>query len=624
MRRGVLRCLRASLGRHAAAQPARRWKRGDAGVLTQGGPQDRAEAGFESMEDAMNWGQTVVAEAEGAAEIEKPKVGKKGVVEEVPDHFLRVALFGPPNVGKTRLFNCITETEDHNIRWNIAGLTSDCKSAEGQLGRMYFTVIDTPGIVDGFHLPQLDLLVDSIDVALFVVDVKAPMTPDVLHMYKWLEAQNVPTILLANKDDQGQGMTPPLREAFLQIPAFGAPVFVSAHEKTGFGQLQDLLAPYHAVREASRKYDEWALEDRVIAGEIDARDELAERRRMDRPIRIALAGVHNVGKSTLLNSLLGYERNHVTPVQGTTRDVVSVTARYRGHRVNIVDTAGLAPKVKDRWMKDPKQNARAMRDVMTHWMHMHTVNACRSASVVLFVFDAREGLPLRDKKLVKSMLDAGRPVILVANKWDEVANKSEMASDIEDSLKTDPDTRFCTVVCVSAKNGTNLTLLMETVLDHYRRWHMKVSTGKINLFWHKIQATLHIPVARSKVRHFVQLATGPPTFCAFLSRGMILQGNYARFMLNKIRKEFRLDGIPIRLVQRRKPPSVFKQLGYTNPTKVYKSPGTQMRVKWKAWENAEVDVDPRTAGEGNAQRMSARAMGTSVPRYEQRRTARTN
>eukprot|EP00659_Diplonema_papillatum_P021429 gene21429-32969_t len=295
----------------------------------------------------------------------------------------------------------------------------------------------------------------------------------------------------------------------------------------------------------------------------------------------------------------------VTSISGTTRDNVDVSTLYQGTHVVLRDTPGLNASKTDRWLlRNPTTHHNPIRDEVNYWMHSKTLTACEWASVILYVFDARAGLTHLTRVQVESLLDLGRPVVLVANKWDEVVAKQETAASIEEAMRSSLEMKTLTVVCVSARNHTNTALLADTILDHYRRWHGKVGTGKLNLFWHKVQQTLHIPYNKSKARYLVQLATCPPTFAIFLSKSIILQGALARFLTNKLRREFNFNGIPIRLIQRRKPPSVFKMLGYTQPDKVYKSPPSQMAVKWKAWEKG--------ATHANNIRMRGRTTGTKA------------
>eukprot|EP01064_Diplonema_japonicum_P010065 TRINITY_DN17419_c0_g1_i1.p1 TRINITY_DN17419_c0_g1~~TRINITY_DN17419_c0_g1_i1.p1 ORF type:complete len:613 (+),score=96.68 TRINITY_DN17419_c0_g1_i1:51-1841(+) len=541
----------------------------------------------DTQEAAVDWTKQYIKNLN--FDKEEVKTGRKGIIKEAPDHLLRVGLFGAPNVGKSKLYNLLTDNPDHQLSLKIQGTTSDCKTAEALLGRMYFTAIDTPAIEEVF-LPQILHMMTSVDLAFFIINVKKGVTENDMAIAAKLHELKIPTVILANKADNGKEALSD--EDLLRISILGAPLYISASRRTGLGQLQDLIAPLHALREAERKYEEWGLEDAVIAGDGGAKDELADRRRLDRPLRIALVGQTNVGKSTLMNSLLGYSRAHVTPISGTTRDNITVSGRYQTLSVTVTDTPGFSFSKKNRWLaRDPANDPNAVMDQVGYWMHRSTLDACRWSYVTVFVIDARVGLTKRIVESVEATMDLGRPVILVANKWDEVEDKTATVQAFEDAMKNTAECKHCTLVCVSAKNGTNMGLLMDTIVDHYRRWHTKISSGKLNVFWHKVQHALHIPKTRSKARHIVQLASSPPTFVIFLDKTTILQTNLARFMIRKFRAEFNLKGIPIRLIQRRKPPSVFKLLGYTNPSKVYKNPPTQMSVQWKKWEKGPLTPD---------------------------------
>ena len=258
-------------------------------------------------EDAISWAQDnaerIMAEHEEAP---VRKEGVKGVVAETEDQMLRVALFGKESVGKSRLFNCFVDAMDHSQRTDIPGVTSDTRCAEASLGRMYFTAIDTPGIKKNFIPPAVEMIAPSVDLALFVVDVRAGLDEDDLFVSRYLAELKIPTILVGNKS-QHKTHTLSKNEEVALIK-HGPPVYVSATMKSGLGKIQDLIAPMHAMREAERKRGEWALEDRVLEGDAEAREELGEVRRLDTALRIVVTGPFNVGKSTLFNSMLGYDR----------------------------------------------------------------------------------------------------------------------------------------------------------------------------------------------------------------------------------------------------------------------------------------------------------------------------
>eukprot|EP01062_Namystynia_karyoxenos_P073833 TRINITY_DN70668_c0_g1_i1.p2 TRINITY_DN70668_c0_g1~~TRINITY_DN70668_c0_g1_i1.p2 ORF type:complete len:695 (+),score=239.84 TRINITY_DN70668_c0_g1_i1:82-2166(+) len=580
--RRIAQRLRGGIGTPDHTEPAGEHPQRAAASLSYEGWKERAG----------NWSDDYTSKLEAAydAELKRKQQlrdalskGEQRVVQELPDHMLRVALFGRPGVGKTHLFNSLcADRLDFSLRAEIPGTTSDAKEADALLGSMYFTAIDTPGIEQGRILPQVQAMADGADLALLVVDVAAGITADDLAVAEWLTGCGAPVLCVANKCDEG---TETLGDEDLAaVGPLGAPIRLSARTKIGFGTLQDLIAPLHAVREAERKTDEWELEDMVLSGDSAAKEELHERRRTDKAVRIAIVGQHNVGKSTLVNTLLGYERMAVTDLPATTRDAVFVNVTFRGHRLKLFDCPGFTAK-QERWLlHDPKVHPTPVKEEVAHWMHNVTLSAARWSSVILYVFDSRQGITKRVRAEAAGLVNIGRPVILVANKWDEVDAKLEVAQSFEATVQQTRDLRSCTLVCLSAKRGLNISLLMDTVMDHHRRWHMRVPKGKLNLFWHKIQTTLHIPVSRSKVRHMIQVASTPPTFVVFLNRQHILQGALARYLMNQIRSEFGLNGIPVRLVQRRKPPSVWNVLGYNSPQKVFNAPDeTASSKKYRHW-----------------------------------------
>eukprot|EP01060_Flectonema_neradi_P028104 TRINITY_DN37816_c0_g1_i1.p1 TRINITY_DN37816_c0_g1~~TRINITY_DN37816_c0_g1_i1.p1 ORF type:complete len:611 (+),score=54.78 TRINITY_DN37816_c0_g1_i1:35-1867(+) len=586
-----VRALRRVTARAPAWVP-RRWKEQAAEFSYV---KDYPEAvSSDDKEDAVAWTRDYIKNLDyGDTPIKK---GSGGILQEVPDHLLRVGIFGAQNVGKTSIFNLFLHPSDVSIEHSTKGVTSDVKCAEGSMGRMYFTIIDTPAVND-LIMDSHKGIIESIDVALVVTSAYG-LTYDCVRVAEWIRSQQVPAILVVNKyDTQFSKPLPLMLPQDVEAIGLGTPVYMSAKEKSGITELQTLLAPYHAMREAERKREEWELEDNVIAGDKQAADELAERRRDDRIIKVAIVGKFNCGKSTLFNGLLGQDRDQVTDVPGTTRDNILVNTRYFGLQVQLIDTPGFEFRKSARWaIRNPATHPNAKKEKITHWMHSRTLMACRDASVILFLIDARLGFTRKEVHNITHLFEIGRPIIIVANKWDEVQNKSEQLKLMEEQLSA-TGTRHLkhyTIVCCSAKNKTNLGLLMETIVDHYKRWHTRVSSGKLNKFWMKVQGTLKIPVGRSKARHIVQVASSPPTFAVFLSRAIILQGSLANFLMNSIRSEFSLSGIPIRLIQRRKPTTVYAQLGYTPPRKVFGTPASASSKTWQSWEQGATKHNVRT------------------------------
>ena len=572
----------------------RRWKQAEFSYV-----KDFNEAGKSGdAEDAVSWTRDYLKNLN--YDSDQVKKGRGGVLEELPDQLLRIGIFGSKNMGKTTLFNLFLHPDDRSIELNLPGVTSDAKSAEGSLGRMYFTIIDTPPIIEGRITDIHEGIISSLDIALVVTNARGT-TANCELIADWIRLSSTPAILVANftEENSRSRYIPSLSDKEITTLNLGPPLYISAKEKKGISLLQDVLAPYHAVREAERKQEEWELEDRVISGDKDAADDLAERRRHDRPINVAIVGKFNAGKSTLFNSLLGQDRHQVTDTPGTTRDSASVTARYFGLQIRLQDTPGFEFRKKGRWaFQDPSQHPHAKKERITHWMHTRTLVACKEASVIIFVIDARVGFTRRERVNLDVLFEMGRPIIVVANKWDEVTNKDEQVKLLEMQVQKTSEVKHLTIVCSSAKERTNMGLLMETVIAHYKRWHVRVSSGKLNKFWQKTQSTLRIPYGRSKGRFLNQVASSPPTFAVFLTKATILQGSLAKFLINRLRQEFSLNGIPIRLIQRRKPANVYSQLGYTPPTRVYGNPPNTLRIRWKQWESGATSHNVRRVKQG--------------------------
>ena len=451
-----------------------------------------------------------------------------------------VAIIGRPNVGKSTLFNRLVGKRLALVD-DTPGVTRDWREGEGRIASLRFRVLDTAGLEDapddslaGRMRRQTEQALRAADVALFLLDARAGVTPMDEHFADLLRKESVPVILVANKCE-GKAGEPGLLEAYAL--GLGDPVPVSAEHGEGMGDLFEALLP-HAEEAESR--------DALLAGEVE---ELADgvgpddEEEEDRgPLQLAIVGRPNVGKSTLINRLLGEERLLTGPEAGITRDSIAVDWSFQGRPVKLVDTAGL------------RRRAR-INEKLEKLSGSDTMRAIRFAQVVVVMLDSELMLEKQDLTIARQVVEEGRGLIIAANKWDLVKNPKQTLKALQEKLEiTLPQVRGVPVVTISALEGRNLDRLLGTVFDLYDLWRSRISTAKLN-DWLNAMTTAHPPpmVAgrRIRLRYATQVKTRPPTFAIWCSRGSELPDSYTRYLVNGLREDFDLEGVPLRVLLRK-------------------------------------------------------------------------
>ncbi len=451
-----------------------------------------------------------------------------------------VAIIGRPNVGKSTLFNRLVGKRLALVD-DTPGVTRDWREGEGRIASLRFRVIDTAGLEDapedslaGRMRRQTEQALRAADVALFLLDARAGVTPMDEHFADLLRKESVPVILVANKCE-GKAGEPGLFEAFAL--GLGEPVPVSAEHGEGMGDLFEALLP-HAEAAESR---DALLADEVA--ELADGEGLDEEEEEDRgPLQLAIVGRPNVGKSTLINRLLGEERLLTGPEAGITRDSIAVDWSFQGRPVKLVDTAGL------------RRRAR-INEKLEKLSGSDTMRAIRFAQVVVVMLDAEMMLEKQDLTIARQVVEEGRGLIIAANKWDIVKNPKQTLKALQEKLEiTLPQVRGVPVVTISALEGRNLDRLLGTVFDLYDLWRSRISTAKLN-DWLSAMTDAHPPpmVAgrRIRLRYATQVKTRPPTFAIWCSRGSELPDSYTRYLVNGMREDFGLEGVPLRILLRK-------------------------------------------------------------------------
>jgi GTP-binding protein len=429
-----------------------------------------------------------------------------------------VVIAGRPNVGKSTLFNRLVGRRQAIVS-DTPGVTRDRKEAEAQLRGRMVRLVDTAGLEEsapdslyGRMRASSEAAVSGADLVVFVVDARTGITPADSHFAAWLRRQDCPVLVVANKAE-GRGGANAAMEAFSL--GLGEPLAVSAEHGDGIADLMSEIA------------------DR-IPPEVDADEAEAA----GRPLKLAIVGRPNAGKSTLLNRLLGEERMITGPEPGLTRDAVSVVLEDAGGLVELVDTAGL------------RKRARIEADLEKMSVSA-SIEALKMAEVVALTVDATEGLHEQDLQIGRLIEREGRACVLVLNKWDAVEDRTKQRKAISDRLETSlTQMRGIPVVTISALTGAGIAKFLPVVREAHRVWNERVSTGALNR-WFEGALERHQPPMvegrRLKLRYMTQAKARPPTFLVFGTRAEQMPQEYQRYLVNGLREHFKLPGTPIRL-----------------------------------------------------------------------------
>ncbi len=428
-----------------------------------------------------------------------------------------LAIIGRPNVGKSTLFNRLAGKRLAIVE-DRPGVTRDRRFAPGSLADLEFQLIDTAGFEDetGTTLParmraQTEAAIDEADICLFVMDARTGVTGLDEQFAAILRKKNKPIILLANKSE-GKGGDDGRMEAYSL--GFGDPLGISAEHGEGLTEL------YQALR-AHWPEDDIPKEE----GEVP-------------PLRMAIVGRPNAGKSTLINTLLQQERLVTGPEAGITRDAVAVNWVYEDREIRLVDTAGMRKRAK---IDDPLEKM-SVAD---------SLRAIRLAEVVVVLLDATHPFEDQDLSIIDLCEREGRAVVVVLSKWDLVDEPQAMLAEYKKRFtELLPQVKGAELVALSAQTGWGLDRLMPSVLEAYRQWNARVKTPDLNV-WLQTAIDRHpAPVVngrRIRPKYISQTKTRPPTFILMASKADRLPDSYRRYLINGIRDTFDIWGTPIRL-----------------------------------------------------------------------------
>jgi GTPase len=439
-----------------------------------------------------------------------------------------VAIIGRPNVGKSTLFNRLVGKKLALVD-DRPGVTRDRREGDASLLGLDFRIVDTAGFEedDPQSLPgrmraQTQAAVDSADVALFVVDSRAGIVPLDEEIARWLRSSTTPVVLLANKAE-GRSGEAGINEAYSL--GFGDPIPFSAEHGEGLVDLFEQLRPHIEREEVEDEEDDESP---------------------DAPLKLAIVGRPNAGKSTLVNQMLGEDRMITGPEAGITRDSITIDWDWRDEEgnaraVRLIDTAGLRKKAK----VDDKLEKLSAAD---------TSHAIDFAEVVVLLLDATRGLEAQDLRIADQIFSEGRAMVIALNKWDVAENGSSLFQGVRAAL----DDGFAQVkgvplITISAATGKGIDLLMKVAFETRDAWSQRVSTGQLNR-WFETAVEKNPPPApggkRIKLRYVTQIKSRPPSFVIFGTRVDQLPESYRRYLVNGIRRDLGFGAVPVRLTLR--------------------------------------------------------------------------
>ena len=449
-----------------------------------------------------------------------------------------IAIIGRPNVGKSTLFNRLVGKRLALVD-DRPGVTRDRRTGDATLLDLDFEVVDTAGLeeagadtLEGRMRTQTETAIASADLCLFMIDVKAGVMPQDRAFVEIMRRTAGKVILVANKSE-ARGAEAGMLDAFEL--GLGEPIGISAEHGVGMGELRDAIL--EALGKETFADDTPEPEEAVVDVPVED-DEVEPVYDATKPLRIAIVGRPNAGKSTLINRFLGEDRMLTGPEAGITRDSIASEWEWRGRTIKVFDTAGMRRKAKVQEKLEKLSVADGLR-------------AIKFAEVVVVVFDATIPFERQDMSIVDLVMREGRAPVIAFNKWDLIEDRQEVLADLRE--KTDrllPQARGIRAITVSGETGEGVERLMKAIVDTHEVWNKRISTAKLNQ-WLDRMVTRHSPPAvagrRINIKYMTQVKSRPPTFMISTSRPDALNASYTRYLINGLRESFGLFAVPIRL-----------------------------------------------------------------------------
>ena len=456
-------------------------------------------------------------------------------VTYIMEPLINILILGRPNVGKSTLFNRLVGRRMAIVH-DEPGVTRDWRQATGHLAGLSFNVFDTAGL-EGFEDPvlkeqiarQTEQLIHRADVVLFLVDAREGVMASERKLAQQIRQIEKPVVLMANKCEGREGRTNLYDFYALGL---GEPLPFSAEHGEGINDLYEILQPLCTARAAP----DTSVDTRTLTGEKDQETEEETKG----PLRLAIVGRPNVGKSTLTNAFLREERVLTGDRPGLTRDAVTISWSFNGQEIQLIDTAGL------------RRRSRIEETLEKSAAHSSIVEI-RYAHVVIMVLDAQDPLNHQDLTIAAHVIEEGRALVIALNKWDEADHK--ILPDLLDKLsKSLPQIKDVPIIPISALRKHNLTKLMIATLEMNTLWRRRIPTAPLNQ-WLQEAIERHPPPLSGKTRvrlkYITQIKSRPPTFALFVSKPVDLPDSYLRYLVNSMRECLNMPGVPIRLLMRK-------------------------------------------------------------------------
>jgi len=430
-----------------------------------------------------------------------------------------VTILGRPNVGKSTLFNRLAGKRLALVH-DTPGVTRDWKITPVKLGPLKFNLVDTAGLDEDtdkslttrMKKATQSVLAEQADIALFVIDAREGVTPIDEEIASWIRPYKKPVIVIANKCEGKIGEAGYF-EAFKL--GFEDPVAFSAEHGEGLGELVTKLAELIPVDD----------------------EEEAEEKGPEAPLRLAIVGRPNAGKSTLINRLLGKERLLTGPEAGITRDSIGLDWEWRGRKVKLFDTAGLRKKAR-------------MQEALEKLSVSDTIRAVDFAECVVLMLEPELPISHQDIRIATRVLDEGRSLIIAFNKVDTITDMQAFRKKANQYIEEQfPHARGVTTLFLSALAGEGVERLMPAVVKADEVWNRRISTALLNRWLEGVLAQHPLPLVKGralKIRYVSQIKTRPPTFVLSANRPKDVPDSYVRYLENELRKTFKLPGIPLR------------------------------------------------------------------------------
>jgi GTPase len=463
-----------------------------------------------------------------------------------------VAIVGRPNVGKSTLFNRLVGRKLAIVD-DTPGVTRDRREGMGRIGDLTFTLVDTAGYEDANDdslearmRRQTEAAIAEADVILFMIDARAGVTPTDAHFARLLRRADKTIHLVANKAE-GRASDPGLIEAFSL--GFGEAIPLSAEHGLGLADLYSIISNAVDTVEADKAeigqdtFDYDMVQKPVVDVDVSDNEDNEDGEQIlhwnpNRYLNVAIVGRPNVGKSTLINRLVGTDRLLTGPEAGITRDSIMVPWEWEGRVINLVDTAGIRRKARVQQKLEKLSVADSLRSI-------------QYAEIVVLMLDATQPFEKQDLQLADLVEREGRAMVIAVNKWDLVEDKNAKLAELREACeRLLPQLRGIPLVTISGLQGRNIERLMKAIFDIEQVWNVKIGTSRLNR-WLTGMTEHHPPPAvsgrRVRLRYMTQAKTRPPSFIIFCSRPEALPKAYERYLVNGLREAFSLPGAPIRL-----------------------------------------------------------------------------